>query len=852
MSWFRKFFGNRSPDLSVKPIREKYAIFMSLLDKNNRVLEAMSDLEEKSQGEYLFDINYVKASVAGLASGVSGMIEDIILLGGEKKYGILREKYRKIHSSIESMVSGSRPIEKDDFVIPFDSISRDRAFNVGGKNVQLGELKRLGLPVPDGFAISSWAYRRFMDANSLQERVSGLFDSLDIGSHDDLVRTSDALRGMIRSGQVPDDLAKAITEAYAGLAAGRPGATFAMRSSAIGEDARLSFAGQYETVLNVAENSILDAYRSVLAGKFSPGAIYYYMSHGLSESDLAMGAACMIMVDAAASGVVYTRDPVQPDSGAMIINSIFGLGKYVVDGRLTPDVFYVSRDDGSILDSSIAVKKVRLVMRPGEGVAEEPVPPADQERSSLTGEQVAALAGFASAIEQHYGAPQDIEWAIDREGKVFLLQARGLRVLSAPEQDAGPDLSGLEALASGGTTVCPGAGHGRVFPVRSAADMHALQEGDVLVVPHPFPGLVTVMKRAAAIVTEVGGSASHMATIAREQRIPTLAGVSGAMKLREGAVVTVDATEGNIYTGAHQDLVEARRPEYDLFEDTEIFELLKDILTKVTPLNLIQPSDPGFAAEYCRTLHDITRFVHQKAMDEMFRRASCVNRKDRIGFKLKSDVPFAMNIIYLDGRMPAKDDDRWIAEDEIASLPMKAFWKGLREEGAVDRERPVGIKDFMSLMASSTAMSGRIERAENSYAILGGEYMILGLNMGYHFASIEAMSSDAPSKNFIRMQYKEGGASFDRRLRRVRIISEICSAMGFENHGKADFLFSRLAYLDMEAILHRLYLLGRLSVMTRQLDMSLSNDAVARGYTNDFMKQLGLAEEMESAIEINI
>ncbi|MFH1437356.1 MAG: PEP/pyruvate-binding domain-containing protein [Pseudomonadota bacterium] len=851
MGWFRTFFGSRPPDPGVGSIRDKYAIFMSLLEKNNRVLEAMSDLEEKSQGEYLFDINYVKAGVAGLESGVSGMIEDIILLGGEKKYGILRDKFRRINASIESMVLGSRPIEKDDFIIPFGSIGRDRSLSVGGKSVQLGELKRLGLPVPDGFAISAWAYRRFMDANSLQERVGGLFDSLDIGSHDDLVRISDTLRGMIRSGQVPDDLACAITEACAGLAAGRPGATFAMRSSAIGEDSRLSFAGQYETVLNVTGSSILEAYRSVLASKFSPRAIYYYMSHGLSESDLAMGAACMIMVDAAASGVVYTRDPVRPDSGAMIINSIFGLGKYVVDGRLTPDVFLVSRDDGSILESRIAVKKVRLVMRPGEGVAEEPVPPAEQGRSSLTGEQVAALAGFASAVEQHYGAPQDIEWAIDRQGTVFLLQARGLRVLSAPRGEV-PDLSGLEVLASGGTTVCPGAGHGRVFPVRTAADMHALQEGDVLVVPLPYPGLVTVMKRAAAIVTEVGGAASHMATIAREQRIPTLAGVGGAMKLAEGGVVTVDATAGNIYAGAYPGLVEARRPEFDLFEDTDIFELLKDILTRVTPLNLIQPSDPGFAPENCRTLHDITRFVHQKAMDEMFRRASGVSRKDRIGFRLKSDVPFAMNVICLDGRAPAGDDDRWISEDEIASLPMKAFWKGLSAEAAEHRERPVDMKGFMSLVASSAAMSGRIEHAESSYAILGGEYMILGLNMGYHFASIEAMCSDSPSKNFIRMQYKEGGASFDRRLRRVRLISEICSAMGFENQGRADFLFSRLAYQDRRAILDKLYLLGRLSVMTRQLDMSLSSDAVARGFTDDFLKKLGLTRELETEIDVDI
>jgi pyruvate,water dikinase len=224
---------------------------------------------------------------------------------------------------------------------------------------------RLGLQVPDGFAISTWAYRHFMEANNLQALISEKIHSLDIKHYDDLERVSKEIQDMVTSSPVPEDLAEAIRQGYDELEKRIPSGRFAIRSSAR-KDTHFSFAGQYETYLNVRGDNLLDRYRDVLASKFSPKAIYYFLSHTLSESGLAMGECCITMVDAVASGVTYTRDPVRPEEDCLLINSIYGLGKYLVDGTLTPDVFRVSRTEKTVKESHLATKPVRLVMQTGE------------------------------------------------------------------------------------------------------------------------------------------------------------------------------------------------------------------------------------------------------------------------------------------------------------------------------------------------------------------------------------------------------------------------------------------------------------------------------------------------------
>ena len=444
--------------VTAQNIHAKFESFSKLLDNNNKTLKILSDMEEKAQGEYLFDIIYIRSSLEQVRSGVQAIIDNMIALGGYQ-YAPLKDRYREINARLERLLPENRPIEKDDYTIHYENLGSDRAWSVGSKNAQLGEMKtKIGLPVPEGFAISAWAYKHFVEMNDLQTRISDRIASVDFKRYEDLVRVSEEIQNMVISSPVPEDLAGAIRESVAQLDERAISKKFSLRSSAIGEDTAFSFAGQYATFLNVKEDQVLERYREVLASKFTPKAIYYFLSHDLSESELAMSVGCVDMVDAAASGVVYTRDPVRPDDGCLLINSVYGLGQYLVDGTLTPDVFRVSREDLSVKESHLSVKPVKLVMSPEGGTTEEAVPDSEQSLASISESHVQALAEHALKIENHYSGPRDIEWAIDREGRLFLLQSRPLQVFEAKSPSSLPDLSKLEVIMSGGTTVCPGAG----------------------------------------------------------------------------------------------------------------------------------------------------------------------------------------------------------------------------------------------------------------------------------------------------------------------------------------------------------------------------------------------------------
>ncbi len=844
MKWLPRFFGGKhgDSDFVLKQLREKFSHFLNILEKNNQVLKAISDMEEKARGEYLFDLNYIRSSLAAIQAGVHSMIEEMVLLGGPG-YATLREPFYEIESEIDHILPTCRPIQEDQYTLFFDALNRKRACSVGGKNAQLGEMKvELGLPVPDGFAISVAAYRRFVNANNLQSRISEHLQALNIRSYQDLVKVSEEIQQIVNSCPVPDDVAEAITGSYHKLKESRPDGRFSLRSSAIGEDALYSFAGQYRTFLNVRGDQLVEKYREVLAGKFTPQAIYYIISHSLSEADMAMAVGCVAMVDAKASGVIYTRDPVWPDEDCVLVNAIYGLGRYLVEGTLTPDVFCVTRDGKQVEKLQVAVKPVRLVLNPGGGTIEEAVPREEQRLPSISAEDLNRLAEYALKIEEHYDSPQDIEWALDHDGNIYLLQTRPLRVLGSRPSGKLPDVSQWEVLRSKGTIVCPGAGAGKVRHVASAEDLTDISEDSVLVTHSSFPGLVTAMARARAIVVEIGGAASHMATLAREYRVPTISGIEDATRLPEAAPVTVDATAGVVYAGLHDELVSARSFDEDLFSDMPIFQLFDDILKRTAPLNLLRPGEADRAPSECRTYHDITRYIHQKAMEEMFHYAKDIESTSEISSQLESDFPLKINVVCID---PDRPCGKSMKEEDIRSQPMSAFWSGFKKEGWPRPIAPDGMGGFMGVLVTTAANTNRQAFSDKSFAIVSQEYMLLSLRMGYHFTTIEAVCTLDDNMNYIRMQYKEGGAALDRRVRRINLISEILTRMGFEHSSRGDYLDSKIAYIDDQSVCDKLYLLGRLNMLTKQLDMALSNDEVARWYADDIMKKLGLLKPEE-------
>ncbi len=854
MSWFRRQKqaegntpgGQPGPRSDLQLIREKFGHFYALLEANNQALQLISDMEEKSQGDYLFDLNYIRHSLRELRLCVNEIIDRMVALGGEG-YDSLRKRFELIDAEIDVVLPGNRPLQKDEYTRPFDELSRMHQRSVGGKNAQLGEMRGLGLPVPEGFAITAWAYKHFIDANDLQEKISSAIAAIDISALADLERASREISNLVRNSEVPSDQVEAIRSAARRLIERTGTDRFSIRSSAVGEDTLFSFAGQYASYLNVKSDELIEYYREVLASKFTPKAIYYFLSHDISESELAMSVGCVTMINARAAGVAYTRCPVDPADDRVAVNAVWGLGKYLVDGTVNPDMFRVRRDDFGVEEVEISHKPVCLVLAPEGGVTEQMVPEADRDRPCVSEEHLTLLARYAVELEDHYGSPQDIEWAIDENDRLCLLQTRPLQVMAARPDAWMPDVAQARITIKGGVTVCHGAGSGPVHHVTSSSDLPDVPEGAVLAAPHPFPGLITVMDRISALVTHIGSMASHMATIAREYRTPCIVGVPDVLGLPEGRMVTVDATGAAIYDGELPELVRARQPEYSGEEHGSIYDVLGRVLDLVSPLRLLFPDDDDFRAENCVTFHDITRYAHQKASEEMFLGATDIEDKDRLSLKLKTDIPLTVNIIYIDREYDPQAEGGWVDQNHIESEPMQYFWDGVRQEGwpktgAVKTMKPVG-----PIAGKEGHIRTKLAFSEASFAILSHEYMIVSLRMGYHLATVEAMCSDDLSKNYLSMQFSYGGSTLDRRTRRVQLITDIMRAMGFHCQRKADYLGAYMSYKDRQTIADRLHKLGRLTLMTKQLDMALSSDGVTDWYTREFMKKLGLDQHPQPA-----
>jgi pyruvate,water dikinase len=827
----------REAEGKLRAVQAQFRCFLELLEQNNQVLKVIGDMEEKSEGEYLFDLAYIRLSLEKVRGGAREIIERMIALGGDR-YAPMRQRFAEIDERIRGLLPGQRTISEGAFVLWFEQIGREHASEVGSKNAQLGEIRnRLGLPVPDGFAITAFAYKRFLEENGLEQRIRESLGRVDLRHHEDLVRVSREIRQMVLASPVPAEVAAAIRDNHKLLVRRCGVPVVAMRSSAMGEDSFFSFAGQYATYLNVMRPRLVEIYREVIASKYTPQAIYYALSHSLGEADLAMSVGCVAMVDAASSGVVYTRDPVRPEEDSLLIHSVYGLGEALVDGTLAPDVFRISRSDRRV-EAALACKRTLLAMREEGGTAVVDVPLDLQERSSLSDGVLEALTDFGLRLEAHYGGAQDIEFAVDRAGRPIVLQTRRLQLLARSEPSSLPRPD-APLLLKGGATACPGGGAGKVVHVASRRDLASVPDGAVLVAPTPFPGLITAMGRARAIVTEVGGVASHMATLAREYRVPALVGVAHAADLPAGEIVTVDATAGEIWAGAHPELVASRQPSGEhIFEDTPLFQGFKQILSLVAPLRLLHPSDEGFTVENCRTIHDLTRYAHQRAMEEMFAAASDLKHTEHLGLRLRSEIPLPVYLVYID-RSADPATGGWVEEGALDSEPLAAIWAGMREQGWPSL--PTDLRSqFTTVLATAAPRRPPESYSVTSYAVLSQSYVMLCLHLGFHFTTIEAMATDQMSKNYIRLQYKDGGATIERRVRRIRLIASLLSDLGFDNASQRDFLDAAVVYAERASILEKLRVLGRIVLLTKQLDMALSSDAITEWYTEDFRKKLAI------------
>jgi pyruvate,water dikinase len=460
-------------------------------------------------------------------------------------------------------------------VVPFENLRMSDVEVVGGKNASLGEMiSQLpqGVRVPTGFATTAHAFREFLKAGGLGERIHAKLAALDIEDVRALAQVGAEIRAMVLAQPFPAELEQAIRAEFARLSAGNPQASFAVRSSATAEDLPdASFAGQQETFLNVVGiEEVLHKVKEVFASLYNDRAISYRVHKGFTHAEVALSAGVQRMVrsDLGAAGVMFTIDTESGFPDVVFITSSYGLGETVVQGAVNPDEFYVHKPmlkagKKAVVRRNLGSKLIQMVFATpeekaasGKLVKTVDVPTEQRNRYSLTDAEVEQLARYALVIEQHYGRPMDIEWGKDGiDGQLYILQARPETVKSqaGATSELRYKLKGQSTVLAEGRAIGQKIGTGPVRLVRHVGEMERVQPGDILVTDMTDPNWEPVMKRAAAIVTNRGGRTCHAAIIARELGIPAVVGCGNATEvLKDGMLVTVSCAEGDtgrIYDG---------------------------------------------------------------------------------------------------------------------------------------------------------------------------------------------------------------------------------------------------------------------------------------------------------------
>jgi len=443
------------------------------------------------------------------------------------------------------------------FFVEFSEVSKGNVAEVGGKGANLGELTNAGLPVPQGFIITSAAYFLFVERTGLKEKIRKLLDGLDTENSKDLQSRAKNVQAEIIKAKMPEEIAAGIIENYKKLANNKK-IYVAVRSSATAEDLPdASFAGQQATFLNVSgEEEAVKAVKECWASLFEARAIYYRSEKGFDHFKVGIAVPVQLMVQSEKSGIMFTIDPVTNDRSKIIIEAGFGLGEAIVLGAVTPDRYIVDKATLQITDKEINSQDFKITRVNEEN---KEVALADDEKSAqkLTDEEIIKLATLGKKIEEHYNWPQDTEWAIEK-GEVFMVQARPVTTIPRDDKkenkmDGQQDISKAEIILKGAAASVGLAG-GPIKIIHSPEEIDKILEGDVLVTEMTTPDYVPAMKRASAIVTDKGGRTCHAAIVSRELGIPCVVGTGTATEtLRDVDFVTVDGAKGLVYKGKIKD-----------------------------------------------------------------------------------------------------------------------------------------------------------------------------------------------------------------------------------------------------------------------------------------------------------
>jgi len=386
--------------------------------------------------------------------------------------------------------------------------------------------------------------------------------------------------------------------------------------------------------------------------------------------------------------------------------------------------------------------------------------------------------------------------------------------------------------------------------IRHALDLNIPQGFVVTTVGYSLPKWAPLMAQAGDMITEHGSVAGHLANIAREFGVPALVGLQGAPgQLTAGQVITLDADSRQVFAGRVAELLQQHAPATHPMQGSPVYTLLQGLTEHILPLHLIDPEDTQFQAINCRTLHDITRFAHEKAVQEMFEFGVRHQFSPRASKQLKTTVPMQWWVLNLEDGFREEIQGRYVHLSQIQSRPMLALWRGIT---ALPWQGPPGLdrRGFASVLYQATINPDLTEAAASNfkvknYFMISKEFCNLFSRFGFHFSSVEALVGQRIRENYIRFIFKGGAADYFRRVKRTRFISRILETYGFQVRQREDTLVARMDNYEADFLMLRLKILGHIIIHTRQLDMIMDNDHIAEQYRERMQAELEEVKALE-------
>ncbi len=791
-------------------LREKYEALKQLLNHDIACHEQMAEFQDMLHGGLPEDLAAIRKRFTNFSLEVYGMVEALETMA-PGSYVSLKSYHKKFNFYTRFLLAPPKIDFTPPFVLPLQEITTDN-IQIGNKAKNLAIVQNeLEIPVPNGFAVTSSAFHYFIEFNDLRQSIDALLAEVNIHQPQSLSESARKLQNLILNAEVPPVITEAMLSAYDCWAnAAESLIKVAVRSSAISEDGNFSFAGQYATLLNTSRQNIANAYREVIASKYSSQALFYRICHGLGDEETAMSVLIQEMVPAKCSGVLYTCGiHCEEPNTTLQLHAVRGLGDRLVSGLENPDTYTLTKSNLPQLISELRADPV------------------------LSEKQAVQIAQLGLQIENSFASPQDIEWALDSTNRLFILQARPLHLSSDTRKSAESSQHDHLLLLDGCQQASPGIAAGSVYQLDSTYLLEDIPDGAILVTRDSPPEYVQVINRLAAVLAEHGSRASHFATVAREFGVPYLTCIPEVCdRFQPGRTVTVDAGKGAVYEGCIESLVSQSSK---ATQQGQYPRILKEALKFITPLELVDAAGKNFTPEGCRSMHDIIRFCHEKALLSMFTTGR--PGTGRGALRLVADIPLDVFLFDVGGGFATEvEKQQSIPLGEVASVPFQAVWKGLSHPGVQWKQKPFDWEAYDKIELAGGVPPRKDSFAFASYAVIGTDYLHFDIRFGYHFTVLDVMCGKNKAENHCMLRFAGGGGDYEQRLLRIDFIAGVLEGLEFTVDKKADLLEAKLPPLPASIMQEKLDMTGRLLGATKLMDMVLVDEQMVAEYVQDFYK----------------